>query len=332
MENSVKNHSNKLKFVEYAYKEAERKKSVGCLGVASNYICAANRLKAFLMTRGKKDLSFKKMTALLMSDFEEWLRRQGCQRNTSATYLRNLRAIWGRAVKEGLVSGNPFEGTFRGVAKTRKRAISPDDIRRLRELDIEAAMQSTVRRQIPKDGKRFQGKQQRLIMARDLFVFCFCARGMTFVDLAYLRKADICDGVIRYVRRKTGQRIEVRVEPLMQEIMERYPSQTAFQFPILSEADGPEALYNKYLRSIHRYNKSLHQLGQLLGGLPLTSYVCRHSWATTAYTNNVGLPVISQALGHDSEKTTAIYLKSFEASKIDAANHDLIANVFGTKR
>ena len=319
----------RLKFVAYAYSEAIRKKSMGSLGVANNYTCATLRFVSFLATHGKKDISFKKITALLMSDFESWLRQQGCQRNTTATYLRSLRAIWGRAVKEGMADGNPFVGTFRGVANTRKRAISSNDIRRLYEFDICAALKETVRKQFPEHGNRFQNALRRLSMARDYFVFCFCARGMTYVDMAFLGKSSVRDGVIRYIRRKTGQQIEVHIEPLMQQIMDRYPSTTRYQFPILKDGMNVENTYKKYVSSIHLYNKSLHQLGQMLGGLPLTSYVSRHTWATSARNNHVALPIISQALGHDSEKTTTIYLKSFDSSVIDEANHNLLSNVFG---
>ena len=328
---TTKSQPRKPKFIAYANREADRKRAMGRIGVANNYVCAARRFQAFLASRGKKDVSFKKMNPLLMADFQEWLHVQGCQRNTSATYLRSLRAVYGRAVKEGLTTGNPFEGTFRGVAKTKKRAIDGEDIRRLRELDIETYLRQDIRKQVPEDGKRYQNRLKRLLMARDLFIFCFCARGLTFVDLAFMKKTDLHDGNIHYARRKTGQHIDVHIEPLMLDIISRYPSATRFLFPILEESDDEERIYTKYLRSIHQYNKSLHQLGQMLGGLPLTSYVCRHSWATTAHRNNVSLPIISQALGHDSEKTTAIYLKSFETDTINAANHTLLDNVFGDK-
>ena len=319
----------KVKFIAYANREADRKRAMARIGVANNYVCAARRFQAFLLTRSKKDISFKKMTPLLMADFQEWLHVQGCQRNSSATYLRSLRTIWGRAVKEELATGNPFEGTFRGVAKTKKRAIDGETIRRLRELDIEAHLRQTIRKQVPEDGKRYQSALRRLLMARDFFIFCFCARGLTFVDLAFLKKSDVRDGSIHYARRKTGQRIDVHVEPLMLDIISRYPSPTQYLFPILIESDDEQQVYTKYLRSIHQYNKSLRQLGQMLGGLPLTSYVSRHSWATIAHRSNIALSVISQALGHDSEKTTAIYLKSFETDTIDQANHSLLEDVFG---
>ena len=69
-------------------------------------------------------------------------------------------------------------------------------------------------------------------------------------------------------------------------------------------------------------------LGGMLGGLKLTSYVSRHSWASAARQQNVPLSVISQSMGHDSEKTTEIYLKSLECNVINKTNHDLLNHVF----
>ena len=60
---------------------------------------------------------------------------------------------------------------------------------------------------------------------------------------------------------------------------------------------------------------------------PLTMYVARHSWATIARGMDIPVSVISDSLGHHSEKTTQIYLKSIDADVIDCANEKLIAAV-----
>lgn len=82
---TTKSQPRKPKFIAYANREADRKRAMGRIGVANNYVCAARRFQAFLASRGKKDVPFKKMNPLLMADFQEWLHVQGCQRNTSAT-------------------------------------------------------------------------------------------------------------------------------------------------------------------------------------------------------------------------------------------------------
>ena len=174
--------------------------------------------------------------------------------------------------------------------------------------------------------------QYQLEFARDIFIFCFCARGLTFVDLAHMRKTDISGNSLAYVRHKTKQRIEVQMEPMMQAVIERYPSDTEYLLPILTKTGSLEAVYQQYRYALGRYNASLDMLGGMLGGLKLTSYVSRHSWASAARQQNVPLSVISQSMGHDSERTTEIYLKSLECNVINKTNHELLNNVFRKAR
>ena len=60
---------------------------------------------------------------------------------------------------------------------------------------------------------------------------------------------------------------------------------------------------------------------------PLTLYVARHSWASAAKRKGVPLSVISEGMGHESEKTTRIYLASLERSVVDKANSMLIRSI-----
>ena len=50
------------------------------------------------------------------------------------------------------------------------------------------------------------------------------------------------------------------------------------------------------------------------------TYTLRHSWATEALRQNIPVAVISQAMGHTSEKTTRIYLAQLDQSVLNKAN------------
>ena len=314
-------------FLAFLRCETEQQCRNGHLGIVKNYGCAGRSLARFLATQGKRDVPFKKLTRLTMADYEAWLQTRGLCKNTTSCYLRALQAVYNKAVRQGLTEDrHPFLGTYRGVARTVKRAVGHEDIRRLQTLDVRMAL---VDSGLKPCGRRFDKLEKQLEFARDIFLFCFCCRGMTFVDFAYLRKADISGGVISYVRRKTHLRMTVRVEPVMQQIIDRHPSTTVYQFPLLTVTDDAERLYQQYHRTLGWYNTRLAMLGKMLGGITLTLYVCRHSWATVAYQQHLPLSVISQSMGHDSEKTTEIYLKSLESSVIDAANRYLIEQVLG---
>lgn len=80
-------------------------------------------------------------------------------------------------------------------------------------------------------------------------------------------------------------------------------------------------LFYQYRNALRRVNKNLKDIGKRLRlAKPLTTYVSRHGWASIARSKNVSVAVISEALGHDSEKTTRIYLASLDSSGVDRAN------------
>ena len=111
----------------------------------------------------------------------------------------------------------------------------------------------------------------------------------------------------------------------MQEIIDRYDTQgSPYLLPIIRdmEVDGRK----QYKKTAHLVNQKLKKLGMRLGvSIPLTTYVARHAWASIAKSKNISLSVISEAMGHDSENTTRIYLASLDTSLVDKAN-SLILN------
>ena len=151
---------------------------------------------------------------------------------------------------------------------------------------------------------------------------------MAFVDIAYLRKTNLQNGMICYARRKTGQLLSVRIEPCTQRIIDRYAdSDSPYVFPILTSVDTAEA-YEQYQTALNTHNRLLGRLSELLGcGCKLTSYTSRHSWATAARNHNVPISVISQGMGHTSEQTTQIYLTMLENLVIDDANKGIISGL-----
>ena len=316
----------KTRLIAFLNCETEHQRQNGHISLANNYASAGNSFSRFLKTKNQADISFKKITPHLVSDYEAWLQTCGLCRNTTSFYIRALQSIYHKAVRLGFTEDRqPFSGTYRGVARTAKRAIDASEVCQLSMLDIRSALLSSGDYG---DGKRLDNMQHQLEFARDIFIFCFCARGLTFVDLAHMRKSDVTGNLLVYVRRKTKQRIEVQVEPMMQAVIDRYPTDTDYLLPILTKTGNVEAVYQQYRYALGRYNASLDTLGAMLGGLKLTSYVSRHSWASAARQQNVPLSVISQSMGHDSEKTTEIYLKSLECNVINKTNHELLNNVF----
>ena len=267
-------------------------------------------LNSFMRFRARRDVALAEIDADMMKSYEAYLKNvAGVCRNTSSFYMRILRAVYSRAVEKGLApQRHPFKGVYTGIDTTRKRAIPIATVGRIKRLDANLTPQQAL--------------------ALDAFLMSFYLRGISFVDLARLRKSDIHDGYLHYTRSKTGQRLSIRWEQPMQDIVSKYESQTAaspYLFPFLvgGEGQSEHRLYHNAESRIAYHLKRLSAKMGLRG--KLTLYVARHSWATAARDQHVSLSVISEALGHNSEATTRIYLRSIRTAEVDAANVKILA-------
>ena len=270
---------------------------------AETYLTTLNRFKDFL---DGQDIRFCEMTAGLIEAFERHLLSLGLCRNTTSFYMRVLRAVYNRGVSQGLSrQRSPFRNVYTGVDHTRKRAVPLRVIQALRRLELDDS--------------------PSLALARDLFLFSFYTRGMSFIDMAFLRRSDLYDGMLHYCRRKTGQDLYIRWEPCMQEIVDRYPSnRNGFLLPVIITPGKDER--QQYKNAMIRTNRGLAVISSMLGlPAPITTYAARHSWASIAYSHNVPVSLISEGMGHDSEKTTRIYLASLSHTRIDRANHRILS-------
>ncbi len=277
---------------------------------AENY---ATTLNSFTQFRENEDLLLDEITSDLMMRYEAYLISRGVTKNTSSFYMRILRAVYNRAVEQGFTEQcNPFKHVYTGIDKTIKRAISFATIKRIKKLDLSL--------------------QIVLDFARDMFLFSFYTRGMSFIDMAYLRKSDLKNGYITYIRKKTGQQLAIKWESCMQEIVKKYErnniyrsisSDSPYLLPILKPPfDNDRRRYRSVLQQINKSLKTIANLAKL--DVPLTMYVARHSWASIARSKHIPLSVISEGMGHDSETTTQIYLASLDTAIIDHANSLII--------
>jgi len=295
-----RSHQNNSLVLIYMRKLIVQLKEEKRMSTLDSYQSTYNRLIRFI---GKKeDLYFCDITPRWLNRFISSLQKSGLKENTINFYCRILRAVYNRAYNEG-VTGTSYDSPFKkvsfGSTKTVKRAIDREAIRQIIHAKIE--------------------NNKQLEIARDFFLFSLYCRGMSFVDMAYLKHTNIIDGVIYYNRRKTKQPMRVKIVPQLQNLIEKYRRDEEFVLPILSKGD--KSLYNKYRSELRKTNKDLNKLSLLLGlEIPLTSYVARHSWATQAHKNGVPVSVISESLGHTSEKMTYIYLAALDPAVVDSAN------------
>ncbi len=264
-------------------------------------------LKSFMMFRNWRDLSIGRLTPVVVQEYEAWLKMKGISMNTTSFYMRILRAAYNKAVDNGLAKQlYPFRHVYTGIGKTVKRAVSIDDIKRIKQLDL--------------------SERRALDYARDMFLFSFYTRGMSFIDMAYLKKTDLHNGVLCYRRRKTGQLLYIRWERCMQRIIDKYPdNDTCYLLPIIRAEGNDRLQYQTAMRFVNNKLKRVAALAGMHGDL--TMYVSRHSWASIARAKHIPISVISEGMGHDNEVTTQIYLASLDAATIDRANRIILRNL-----
>ena len=278
----------------------------------------------------KHDVPLDRVNVNFCHEWEQTLRATGIKEITLSLRFRTLRAVLNQAIAAGLVKATayPFARTVAEKHKlqvgkfdvsTAKRAVSRDELRRLEALEPAS---------------------ERLRLAKAVFLFSFYGGGINFVDLAQLRWRDLSGAApgtghperLHYVRQKTGGKFSLRLLAPAAAIVAAYRPLTyatasSYVFPMLDEARHPTAhkVQNRLHKMLGQVNKDLKELGELAGiATPLTTYVARHTFATTLKQAGTQTALISQAMGHKSEAVTAVYLDSFASELIDTAFEGLL--------
>ena len=273
-------------------------KQNGKIRTSETYTAALNSFKKF---RNDEDIMLDCINSEVMEAYEAWHQSRGNAPNTISFYTRILRAVYHRAVEDEIIENrNPFRHVYTGVDKTVKRALPLQTIKKIKALDLSL--------------------NPTLDYARDMFMMSFMLRGMSFIDMAYLRKTDLSNGYVVYRRRKTGQQLTIEWTKDMQLILDKYPENTSdYLLPIIRTPSVNER--TTYRNTGYNINHNLKAVAKLVKvSIPLTLYVARHSWASAAKSKGIPLSVISEGMGHDSEATTQIYLASLDTSVVDKAN------------
>ena len=273
-------------------------------GTAKTY---SDSLASFSSFRNGKDITFDDLNEDIINQYEAWMKNKGLKRNSSSCYLRTFKTLYLKAVELGLTEDKDiFRHVFTG---TTKRAISIDAIKAIRKLKF-------------KDGSP-------LAFACDMFMLSLYLQGMSFVDIAYLKKSDIRNGQLQYSRKKTGQTLTISWEKPMQEIVDAYShltKDTPYLLPIITKQDGTER--KQYEKAEHNVNRNLKKIGEMAGlHIPLTTYVARHSWASIMRDMGNDITVVSKGLGHEDIKTTQIYLSTIDTAVVTRANKRFLGRI-----
>lgn len=283
-------------------------------GTARSY---RSLMRTWAKFTNSKQLCFAQIDRQTVQAFTEYLACKGNKRNTIIFYLRTLRALYNRARTKGYAPADayPFRGISFKPQQTPKLALCRDTLRKLAATDF---------------------RNTELNEARDMFLFSFYARGMSFVDMAYLKKSDIWDNTLHYQRHKTHQVFRIAITPQLRDILQRYHNATSlWALPCMERGlhnsiyrhkkqPGidlpPGVLYRCYCMALQYYLLQLKEISVQLGCPGLTFNAARHTWATEAHGLGVPMPYISAGLGHTTEQMTRRYLAQLDSSMVDNFN------------
>jgi site-specific recombinase XerD len=272
---------------EYFEIQVEHLKTSGKFNTASKYECTFVSLQKFR----SMNIVFNKIDFPFLRDYELFLRKSGVGNNTIATRFATLKAIYNKALADGVFKSedNPFRKYKVGSlwTKTRKRAINKEDVLKLKELDLS------------------QSNSFYLHFACDVFLFSYYTAGMNFKDIATLRYADIENDRVYYSRSKTNKEMSCFLMPEAKQIVEKYSfpfnSSDDYIFPILNRRIhiSEQQRHNRIHKALAKVNANLKTLSTMIGlETPLTTYVARHTYATVLKRSGVNIAIISESLGH----------------------------------
>lgn len=284
------------------------------IGNANSIRFALNSLKSF---NGTMNILFSEIDVNWLKKYEAWMRSKGNSENTLGVRFRALRVVFNKAIEEQIVKKGyyPFDEfkVSRLKETTKKRAITKVDIQKLIHFDVKTI--TTYHSSL-------------LQLSKDIFLFSYLGCGINFIDIVHLEKSNIEDNRVFYERHKTGKKINFWLHPLAIEILNKYDNPASkYLFPILNENIHKTELQKHYRvrKSSKKINLCLRHIGDAIGlKAPLTTYVARHSYATVLKRSGVSTSIISESLGHSSERITQIYLNSFDNEQVDEAMKNLL--------
>lgn len=263
---------------------------------------------SFIKFNKHLDIPFSDIDVTWLKRYEQWMKSNRYAINTIGTRLRHLRAVFNKAIETKQTTAYPFSSykLSKMNQQTAKRAISKQDIQRV---------------------INYKSKSEMECLAIDLFTFSYFTAGINFIDMAMLERNNIVDGQLIYYRKKTKKQIIIPLQDKAVEIIKKYSNgHSPYLFPILSPFHKTEVqVANRLHKVLAKVNNHLKEIGkQLKLPMPLTTYVARHSYATVLKRAGVSTAIISESLGHSSEKITQTYLDSFDNEQIGNAMKNLL--------
>jgi len=268
------------------------------LGTAISYQTTINSIQKF-----KKKMMIHDVTPRFLQAYENYMLKQGKSVTTVGINMRQLRAIVNRAIRDNILSREkyPFDHYKIPTGRNKKKALSIEGLTKLLE---------------------YQTVDEKKRKALDFWLFSYLCNGMNFSDIAYLKKTDLEENYLSFIRQKTKRTkkkdirpIRVGLNPRAKSIIKKYRSENV-NSPFLFSILEPNLTQRQEKYKIQTFIVGVNNLMKVIGEeldikQPVTTYAARHSFSTTLKRKGVPTSYIMEALGHSSMQITEHYLDSF---------------------
>lgn len=299
--------------------------------VAKQYIASLNNQSSISiystaskwMLRFNKDITLSSIDSETVRDFIAFIKEKHkdgdntqneISENTIRIYLRSLRAIYNKAIQDGICkSKNPFthikDQPLTSIIRE-KGALSDDEFKKI---------------------VKYQPSNKLEKFGKDMFLLSFALSGANIGDIFSLKNKNIIGDEVCFVRRKTrksGLQISIPLIPFAQEILSEYghianDKPDEYILPFLSRCNNNEkTIRNTIHDNLRKINKGLMDICNNIGIRKITTYNARHTYASFAQ-DTMSTEQIQKFLGHTSPRTTQVYLGSI-SQHVKDKNRDLL--------
>jgi site-specific recombinase XerD len=306
-----KSKSKKTTVFEFWQQIIDNLISTDNIGNANVYKDCLRSLKKY---RNDSNLFFSDIDVSFLKKYEQDFIKRKVSYNTISVHMRTIRSVFNKAEEEKLIKKGIYPFNEYKISKlnttTEKRALTKNQIDKIKDLKLE-------------DGSKISD-------SKNYFMFSYYLRGMNFTDLALLKWENIDSNRLKYIRAKTGKHHNIGLLEPANKILEYYKqfmkSKSSYVFPILNNNHiSAIQIDNRISKMNKAVNKDLKEIALMTKiDFNLTTYVARHSYATIMKKGGVSTSIISESLGHGNEKTTQIYLDSFENNVLDEASKTIL--------
>lgn len=257
-----------------------------------------NAIKAFSRHYDYETFLLQDFSKKMIEELCRKLRDEGLKNNTIIGYIVKLKAIYNYAYDNGDIS-TPFPKIPVKREVTKKRSLLVEQLRALINCNATTIQRTYI----------------------DILLLITYMRGINMKDLSELKASDMRNGRIEYYRDKTGKRIEIKIEPEMKEIIEKYKGKEH----LLRFFDGhaPSEEYHKSFGN--KMRMSIRNAASKAGITePISAYWGRHTWSSLAIEIGIDIAYVSAGLSHShGEPVTQVYIQ-YRQKKIDEDSRKVI--------